>query len=195
MTESGAEAVPSYRARRTVFEGERWYLLDEPGLRLRESGKAERLIPYHSMRGVCLMHTPTRYIRDLYRCRIRLADGGRLLLSNQHYLGLGRFEDRGVEYAAFVRALHQRLQGHKAVFEQGMGPVALWAMWGLTLAVGLLLGIVLLAGARDGDFRLLFGALAGVLPLGSLVYLFLKRNRPRPYRPDAIPPELLPAED
>jgi hypothetical protein len=91
--------------------------------------------------------------------------------------------------------LHHRLQGHKAVFEQGMGPVARWAMWGLGLSVGVLLGIVLLVGALDGNFLLLFGALAGFLPLGSLVYLFLKRNRPRPYRPDAIPPELLPADD
>ncbi len=195
MNEPGAESVPSYRVRRTAFERERWYLLDEPGLRLREAGRAERLIPYHSIRGLRLTHTPTRYIRDLYRCRIRLADGGRLLLSNQHYLGLGRFEDRGQEYAGFVRALHRRLQGHKAVFDQGVGPVAYWAMWGLGLSVGLLLAIVLLVGALNGDFRLLFGALAGFLPLGSLVYLFLKRNRPRPYRPDAIPPELLPADD
>ena len=195
MTESGPDSVPSYRARRTAFERERWYLLDRPGLRVREAGRGERLIPYHSMRGVFLMRTPTRYIRDLYRCRIRLADGARLLLSNQHYLGLGRFEDRGAEYAAFVRALHRRLQGHKAVFEQGLGPVAYWAMWGLGLSLGLLLAIVLLAGALNGDFLLLFGALIGFLPLGSLVYLFLKRNRPRPYRPDAIPPELLPADN
>jgi hypothetical protein len=187
--------MPEYRARRNVFERERWYLLDQPGLRLRETGKAERLIPYHSIRGLCLVHAPTRYIRDRYRCRIRLANGGRLLLSNQHYLGLGRFEDRGPEYAEFVRALHRRLQGHKAVFEQGVGRFAYWAMWGLGSSVGLLLGIFLLVGALDGDFLLVFGALAGFLPLGSLVYLFLIRNRPRPYRPDAIPPELLPADN
>lgn len=185
----------SYSARCSAFERERLYLLAEPGLRVRETGRPERLLPYHAMRHLCLTHTVSRYIRDLYRCRILMADGSKLVLSNQHYLGGARFRDQGPEYAIFMRALHQRLLRGNTVFEQGPGIVARYAMWSLGLGLALFLAILLLVGLAEGNLLLLLAAMAGVLPLGGVMYLIHNRNRPQAYRPEAIPPELLPAED
>jgi len=42
------------------------------------------------------------------RCTIRLRDGRKTVLTDQHFLGLGRFEDRTQTYVPFVQIRHSR---------------------------------------------------------------------------------------
>ena len=97
-------------------------------------------------------------------------------------------------YADFIAELHRRLAavGGTARFEAGMHPVlygiGLIVMAALAVMLAILLGRTALN--RDmGGFALMVAVSAlFAWQVGSLFY----RNRPQIYRPDALPPRVLP---
>jgi hypothetical protein len=122
------------------------------------------------------------------RCTIRLSDGHKIALSSQHFLGLGRFEDRSATYTPFVRALLGNLAVRcpQTPLFSGLPP-GVWWSWFLTFAIlaALLLAFVLFGGiglAFDGQFTwsgagviLGFAALA-TGPISYLRYLWRHRS-------------------
>jgi hypothetical protein len=125
-------------------------------------------------------------------CRILFRDGRKIALSNLHFLGFGRFEDRSATYVPFVRALIGNVAARypqTPVFA-GMPP-SWWWSWFLTLAVlaFVLSALALLAGIGLALDRQLTWSTAGVifvlaiLAIGPVRYLrYLWRHRP--YRLD-----------
>ncbi|GHA30346.1 hypothetical protein GCM10007989_27610 [Devosia pacifica] len=78
-----------------------------------------------------------------YQCTIR-SNGQKLQLRSQHYRSLGAYEDRRLQYAAFVRELLSRLADRDDI-KFIAGSTALWMMWigVLVLNLGLVLILVL----------------------------------------------------
>jgi hypothetical protein len=97
-------------------------------------------------------------------------------------------------YAAFIGELHRRLAQAqaRARFEQGSHPIQYWP--GLVIFVGVSLALAaLIARALQAQ------AVGGAIFVAVFLVLFLwrggdyfRRNRPRLYRAEAPPPELLP---
>jgi len=97
-------------------------------------------------------------------------------------------------YAAFIAELHRRLAQAqtRARFEQGTNPLRYWP--GLVVFVGISFALAVLV-ARGLQAH----ATSGALFVAGFLALFLwrggdyfRRNRPRLYRADALPAELLP---
>ena len=97
-------------------------------------------------------------------------------------------------YLAFVRELHRRIDVAAAPvrFEQGANPLVYWP--GLIVFVAVALGLAALIA-----YALQVGAARGAaLSCGFLALLlwqfgnFFRRNRPRVYHPDRLPPDVMP---
>jgi hypothetical protein len=99
------------------------------------------------------------------------------------------------EYARFIGELHRRLVATQsaAAFDGGMNPLLYWP--GLALFAASATGMAALSvraiAAGAGMAALLIGAflLLFLWQAGNIFY----RNRPGSYRPDALPPLLLPS--
>lgn len=144
---------------------------------------------------VHLSFEPAKFATSSYEMRVESRDGTRVKLSSTSRVSLTHVQDQGADYAAFVRAFHERLvaQGAKADYRGGYGAWRWGLMTGLgTLVVLGLIGIVV--------FTLLSGqwTLALVLGVFALVIAWpaaeaLWRNQPLRYTPEALPGRLLPA--
>jgi hypothetical protein len=99
------------------------------------------------------------------------------------------------EYRAFVLALHQRLAdvGTAARFAAGLHPLIYWPGLLVSLAGSIgMAGLIVRAidaGAMLGAALIAVFLLMFLWQLGNIFY----RNRPRTYRPDALPWFLLPS--
>jgi hypothetical protein len=97
-------------------------------------------------------------------------------------------------YSAFVAELHRRLAqaGAAPQFIRGTNKVRFWASVVVFGAVGLGLCVLIVRALQSGAFA--GGAFVGVF-LALFLWQggdFLRRNQPGTYRPDALPPTLMP---
>jgi hypothetical protein len=156
-----------------------------------------RRVPYSQISQVRLSYEPTRVQSDLYFCRLWTQGESApfALISSTRYRGFLNFETQLGPYRALVEALHARLAAHRHEIAYRAG-VSTLAYWGNALFVTMAFGF---AGAVfyaiGGDYVLQtrhwlrLGIAAALVPL-ALAWFWA--NRPRPYDPRAIPPELLP---
>ncbi len=98
-------------------------------------------------------------------------------------------------YTTFVTELHQRLAqaGVPARFEQGSSPLRYWPGLVIFAAIALALAALVAIGLRAQAWQ---GT--GFVAVFLSIFLwqvgnFFRRNRPRVYRPDALPAGLMPA--
>lgn len=165
-------------------------------------GPREGRLDLRDVSGVRLVFQPAKFAHASFEMRLRTWDGRRLKLGSVSRVSLTGVRDQGAEYAAFVRALHERLgrlgasgaiRGHPPVaFTGGFSHLRWW----VTAAVGLaalavmvgVLGFALID--RQWVVAAFIAALSAftALPMVEMI----SRNKPVTYRPDAIPPQLLP---
>ena len=127
------------------------------------------------------------------RCTIRPRKGRAIVLSSNHFVGLGRFEDRSASFRPFVQRLLEQVAAvsPQTVFRAGMPPF-LWGAWAVLLAACAilvpLLVIYMVVSLVNG--RGIEGPL--IIVLGILMALFLstfshvrdlRRNRSRRFDP------------
>jgi hypothetical protein len=120
--------------------------------------------------------------------------GGKLRLASSSPRSMAEYEAHDAAYAAFLDELHQRLAAAQspASFECGLAPLRYWPGVAIFLGVSLMLAalIVRALSAANRSAAVLLGALLAVfLWQGGA---FFRRNRPRRYRPEKPPRELLP---
>ena len=127
------------------------------------------------------------------RCVIRPKQGRAIVLSSNHFVGLGRFEDRSAAFRPFVDALVARLaSGNPAARLVAGMPPALWWTWVALLVVVALVTPVffvvivqeLIAGrvlklAALVSALIVIGTAAGIVSYARV----LRRNRPRRLTP------------
>ena len=127
------------------------------------------------------------------RCVIHLKSARAIIVTNNHFVAAGSFEDRSATYDPFVAALIHEVSAANAatIFISGM-PTALWIGWIVIVAMAFLmvplLILAIIGTILDGKWispgmiiptLFLLGIVIGVRPLLRT----LRRNWPRRYDP------------
>lgn len=183
-----------YVTRNNAFVPAVEWTLDGGSLRRSDGKGPPQVYALKDVREVRLAFAPTRPERNRYRCRVLLPGGQAIEFFNRTYRGVMDFADTSAEYAAFVQALHVALARHNPAcrFTAGASQGAF-----VVNAVVLVLLAVVMIGALI--FFLVVGLLWVALLKVLLIAFYLptawawvKRNRPRVYGPETIPPDILP---
>jgi hypothetical protein len=188
---------PVYRCRLSLArKAEEIYRLGDVALAVTGAGH-DRTLAYADIRAVRVYEAPGfgTGIPTLARCVVWPRRGRAVIVSSNHFLGVGRFEDRTASFRPFVEALVRRVAAanRETRFMFGMPP-ALWWFWvALLLAVALLapLAVVMIAVELASGRGI---APQSLVPLGIVFVVFLglfghirrlRSNRPRRFEPRA----------
>jgi hypothetical protein len=182
---------PSYRFRATMFTQETTYSAGAAALSWGDGG-AEGRLAYADIRKVRAYGAPgmpSGGTSNQARCVLRPRRGRAIVLGNQSFIGVGRFEDRSAAFDPFATALTERIAmaNPQVVFIKGM-PGALFAFWLILLPVVAIIAplstlavVAMLAqgqsppGAMYGVMAILLTFLFAIGPNAKTVW----RNRPR----------------
>ena len=187
---------PVYRCRLSLYrKGEDTFRVSDVALAMSGGGR-ERTIALTDIRAVRVYESPgLGTFPGFARCVVWPRRGRAVVLSSNHFVGLGRFEDRSASFRPFVEALVTRIAAanRSTRFVFGMPP-ALWWFWvALLFAVALLapLSLIMIVAALVQGRDI---AAQAFVPLGIVFVVFLglfgyirqlRRNRPRRFEPRA----------
>lgn len=194
MTDQAAPAESAtYSYKPSLMGAARQFTLAPDAMEWR-AGFVSGRIPYGNVRRMRLTYRPItmqsyRFITEIW------ADAApKLAIVSTSWKNLAEQERLDVAYVAFVGELHRRVAaaGGNVRFDQGASPVTYW--FGLVVFVGVSFGLAFLI-VRGLQAE----AWSGAAFIGGFLALFLwqagtyfRRNRPRIYRPDALPAEVMP---
>ncbi len=161
---------------------------------MEEDGKPPRMVPLADIARVHLQFTPTRFERNIYRCRLRLRNGATLDLFNRTFEGFAAFRDTSAGYVAFVRQLHAALTQHAPAckFVAGNSTVSYLVNVLATIFVGVMLGIASMLLYAVGLRWMIVVKLLIICFYLPTLFRWIRRNQPRRYRPLEIPADVLP---
>lgn len=161
-------------------------------------GRSRQVFPLSAIERIRLEYSPRNVARLVFRCVVRATDGRSVAFDSLNWLSLVQTERRDREYEAFVRALSDRV-GPGAQLEAGALPIRYHLVqivgW---LTIALLFGSTAYFLLRPEGFGTSVSRIYALIGAVFGAYLtvwhleFLKRNRPRPCRAGALPPEVLP---
>lgn len=150
--------------------------------------------PYGRIRRVRLSFRPMTMQNYRFLAEVWPAEGTKLQIASTSWKSLVEHQRLDAEYRAFVAELSRRIgaAGGDTAFDTGSPAFLYWP--GAAVFVGASVGLVVLAVRA-----LQVEAWAGAAFIAAFLALFLyqagnffRRNRPGTYRPDAVPPQLLP---
>jgi hypothetical protein len=158
------------------------------------SGNRSGHVPLRDVRLVRMSFKPAslqpyRFVTELW------AEGApRLEIVSSSWKNMVEQERLDAHYVTFVGELHRRiaLAAPPARFVQGKHPLLFWPGLAFFVLVTLALAVVVTRALQThtiGVAALIVALLALFLWQGGN---FFRRNKPGSYRPDALPPELLP---
>jgi hypothetical protein len=189
--EGGPETRYAYKA--SLIGSAHQFELIDSGLSWRIAGRSG-IWAYGEIAAIRLSYRPVSMQARRFRADIEKQGGGRIAILSTTWQTASLMAPQDHGYRAFVVELHRRLQdaGSNAALVGGIGPktyaaaIALLTLLGIAMA-GLLLRALLIGEFVGALFLLGFAALF-TWQIGG----FVKRNRPRSYRFDDLPKELLP---
>jgi hypothetical protein len=159
-----------------------------------KAGSKAGRVPLRNVRRVNMSYNPASMQPHRFVTRLWAEEAPRLDIVSTSWRSMMEQERLDARYASFVRELHRRLAAAApaARFVRGKNP---WLYWpGLVLFVAVTLGLVAIV-PRTLQSHSVVGALIVAVFLGLFLWQgvsFFRRNRPGRYRPDALPPDLLP---
>lgn len=169
------------------------FTLTAAGMEWRIGRHAAR-IPYDAIRRIRLSFRTMTMASQRYLAEIWADATPKLTIASTSVRSIVEQQRQDDAYTAFIAALHRRLtaSGVVGVFEAGTSPWLYWPGIVVFAAVALVLAFLVIralqAGATGGA-AFVVGFLALFLwQLGR----FFQRNRPRRYRAEAMPRDLLP---
>jgi hypothetical protein len=158
------------------------------------AGNRSGHVAFRAIRRVRMSYRPAnmqsyRFVTEIW------ADGApKLQIVSSSWKSMVEQERLDDAYSAFVAGLHRRIaaSGAPVRFEQGSNAIKYWV--GLAVITALTVGLcVLIVRALQANAM---GGAAFIAAFLALVLWqslnFLRRNRPGVYRPDALPPTLMP---
>lgn len=158
------------------------------------SGRKSGRMPLRSIRRLRLSYRPASMQSHRFMTELWAADAPKLKILSSSWKSLMEQERLDQNYVDFIGEMHRRIAAAAAPtrFEQGSHPVLYWP--GLIVFAGVAFALAWLAmRALQADTK------AGAAFVGAFLALFLwqggnffRRNRPGRYRPEAIPPEVMP---
>jgi hypothetical protein len=157
-------------------------------------GSARGHAPYGRIRRVRLSFRPMTMQHHRFLAEVWPADGPKLQIASTSWKSMFEHERLDAQYAAFVTELSRRIgaAGGRTSFECGSPALIYWP--GVVVLVGATIGIAALT-VRALQTEAFAGAAFIAAFLALLLWQaggFFLRNRPASYRPDAVPPLLLP---
>jgi hypothetical protein len=196
MSANPADLKPdsaAYTYRPSVFGAPWEFKLTDDGIAWVAGSKFGR-VPFRNIRRLRMSYRPAnmqshRFMTELW------ADGApNLRIMSNSWKSMVEQERLDKPYSAFVCELHLRIvrAGTTTLFERGSHRLVFWP--GLIVFAGVVLGLFLLVvRALQAD------AMGGAAFIAVFCLLFIwrggnffRRNWPGLYRPDALPPELMP---
>ncbi len=179
---------------RPALMGSPWEFRLAPDALVWQRGRFQGRTGYDQIRRIRLAYRPATIQNHRFVTEIWPRSGFRLLIASTSWRSIMEQARQDAAYSDFVCELNRRIgaAGGNTKFIAGSPPVLFWA--GVVVFVASTLGLAALtvralqaeeraAAALIGGFLVLF-----LWQLGQ----FLRRNRPRRYRPDSIPRDLLP---
>lgn len=157
------------------------------------SGFRSGVWAYGDIARIRLSYRPVSMLRHRFRADIGNRDGRKLTIVSATWSGLIMMTPQDDAYRAFVEELHRRVAGRPGlVCLAGLHRIAfvfaLLAFASIALAIAALFVRALVTGDFPAALFLVgFAAWAGWYAGG-----FLMRNKPRSYRPESVPAQLLP---
>jgi len=195
MNDDGADSPPesTYSYRPSLLGAPYEFQLGEHGLDWTVGRKSGR-VAWRDVQRVRMSFRPASMQSYRFVTEIWAAGAPKLAIMSTSWKSMVTHERLDQGYAAFVGELHRRLAQAQtqARFEQGTNPVQYWP--GLVVFAGVSLALAfLIVRALQAQ------AIGGALFIAGFLALFLwrggdffRRNRPRFYRVDALPRDLLP---
>jgi hypothetical protein len=174
--------------------GAPWLLTLKPDGLSWQVGHRSGLIRYDRIRRVRLSFRPVTLQSHRFVTEIWSQDSPKIQFASASWRSLVEQERLDASYAAFATELHRRLVavGSTARFSAGMPAFAFWV--GVAVFAGSMVALVgLIVRALQAGEWAPTALIAGLFALfGWQIGDFLRRNRPQTYRPDALPPNVLP---
>lgn len=182
-----------YSARRDLLSRERTYRILDGVLFVTEQGETVTSFPLESVTDVFLKYHASQRCPEFYTATV-FYRGGALVITSSSFSTLGEFENRGEQYAAFIRALHDGLLpfAHAVRFRGGIGMPLYLLYAGILLLSVVLLGWIFFFLPAEYVTDLVWVKISIMLMLLWLSVRFMRKNRPVRYSPADIPPSLLP---
>jgi hypothetical protein len=186
----------TYSFRAHAFVKEATWRIEDGMLTCEQQGQTMRF-PLAGATDVRLVFDPARVAYNRFGCNVRFRDGREAVLLNQSYSGFADFEDRSGSYVPFVRALIARIaQANPACrFHAGKPALGYVASLAFLFAIFLLLALVLWVTETVSLSGLVTVKLIIIAAMLPTLYLYVRKNRPRPFEPAAIPDDLLPSAE
>jgi hypothetical protein len=193
MTDAGHELHYGYKP---SLLGAAWEFRLRPDRLEWEFGRHVGHVHYDRIARIRLSFRPVTMQTYRFLTEIWPAEGPKLTIASTSWRSVIEQERKNAAYAAFLAELHRRIlaAGGRTTFIGGVPAVLYW--------IGLIVFIAILLALVGLTFRALqVGAWQGAAVVGGLLALFLWqvggfffRNRPQTYRPDALPPALIPRD-
>jgi hypothetical protein len=193
QSEAAASRGLAYAYKPSLLGAPFEFRLTETALEWRKGGYADR-IPYGQIRRLRLSFRPVSMQSYRFLAEVWPARGPRLQISSTSWRSIVEQERHDAAYRAFIVELHRRIAaaGAKPSLEAGSPVLVYWI--GIAVFAGVALALTALTVRA-----LQVGTPAGAAIVGGFLVLFLwqvgtffRRNRPDTYRPDALPPLVLP---
>jgi hypothetical protein len=194
---SGEGPVPpeekAYSYRPSLLGAPYEFRLGEQALEWRVGNRSGH-VPWREVERVRLSFRPVSMQRHRFVAEIWAAGAPKLTVMSSSWKSMMVQERRDESYAGFIAGLHRHLAQaqSRAVFEQGTNPLRYWPGVAVFAAVSLGLAVLVVRALQAQTF-------GGAIFVAAFLVLFLwrggeyfRRNRPRLYRADAPPADLIP---
>ena len=181
-----------YSCRPSLIEKERRWVLRADELSWTAEGFSDQT-PLQEISEIRLQYAPTRYVAQMFRCRIRMRNGKVWHMQNHHFAGMANFEDRSVGYKDLIENLVSRVASQNPQCAMISG--SSWANWifsSLFLCGSLLLLLVVMFYMWTAIGWLVIVKLLLILFFLPRAFLWISRNKPSRFDSQKIPADLLP---
>jgi hypothetical protein len=200
MTDPDTTADPTFFYRPSLLGAPWQFRLGEDAL-FWDIGRRSGSVPYRDVRRVRMSYRPVTMQSHRFVTEVWPADGTRLTIASTSWKSMVEQERLNKPYIDFIGELHRRIaaSGAAVLFETGVHPLHYWLAAAVFAGAMIGLAVITIGLALHAVRTLQSGAFGGAALIAVFFAMFLwhgvnflRRNRPRRYRPDALPGELSP---
>jgi hypothetical protein len=193
-TRSG-EGTPDvhYAYKASLIGAAHRFALTDQGLSWQVGGKSG-VWAYADIAAIRLSYRPMSMQSHRFRADIERADGQRIVIFSTSRQTIALMAPQDHDYRAFITQLHERMAraAGNAALIAGIGPKTYAAGIVLLVLVGISILGLLVRAISTGEWAGALFLVGFAVLFGWQIGGFVRRNRPRSYTFDTLPPELLP---
>jgi hypothetical protein len=169
------------------------FALTDQGLSWQLGGRSA-VWAYSDIAAIRLSYRPMSMHSHRFRADIARADGQRLVIFSTSRQTIALMAPQDHDYRAFITQLHARMAKapSNAALVAGIGPKTYAAAIALLALVGISILGLLVRALGTGEWAGALFLVGFAALFGRQIGGFVRRNRPRSYTFDALPPDLLP---